>query len=148
MRQVIALFSVQKDLVDIGTITTQRQLVLAVTPPQPISEVGIRSTPVEDLYVILATVDDAVLLGSNDPQFQRATFQVLVNPLVPWIWYGGLIVAAGALIGLWPGAGAPTRSRQIGSGVGVGAAVGAGTSGRGSETSTPDSTTSAPAPVG
>ncbi len=70
---------------------------------------------VEDLYLILATVDDEILLGSNEPQFQQATFQVLVNPLVPWIWYGGLIIAAGALIGLWPGAGIPTRTRQIGS---------------------------------
>ena len=148
MRQAIALFSVQKDGVDIGSITTQRQLVLATTPPQPISEVGIRSTLLEDLYVILATVDDAVLLGSNDPQFQQATFQVMVNPLVPWIWYGGLIIATGALIGLWPGAGVPTRSRRMGSGFRAGAAVGAGTSGRESEASTPDSTTSAPTTVG
>ena len=116
MRQVIALFSVEKDGVPVGSITTQRQLNLAVSPPQPISEVGIRSTFVEDLYVILATVDDEVLLGSNEPEFQRATFQVLVNPLVPWIWYGGLIIAAGALIGLWPGVGVPTRTQRIGFG--------------------------------
>jgi cytochrome c-type biogenesis protein CcmF len=116
MRQVIALFSVEKDGVPVGSITTQRQLNLAVSPPQPISEVGIRSTFVEDLYLILATVDDEVLLGSNDPAFQRATFQVLVNPLVPWIWYGGLIIAAGALIGLWPGVGVPTRTQRIGFG--------------------------------
>jgi cytochrome c-type biogenesis protein CcmF len=148
MRQVIALFTVEKDGVDIGSITTQRQLVLAVNPPQPISEVGIRSTFVEDLYVILATVDDAVLLGSNEPQFQRATFQVLVNPLVPWIWYGGLIVALGALIGLWPGAGVPTRSRQAGST--ARAARGGGLAGVGmdSEAYTSDSSTSAPATVG
>ncbi len=138
MRQVIALFSVQRDGVDIGSITTERQLVLAVTPPQPISEVGIRSTFVEDLYVILATVDDAVLLGSNEPQFQQATFQVLVNPLVPWIWYGGLIIAVGALIGLWPGAGVPTRRSRIG----------AGTSETRSQASTPDSSQSATATVG
>jgi cytochrome c-type biogenesis protein CcmF len=30
------------------------------------------------------------------------TFRVIVNPLVTWMWIGGLIALAGALIGLWP----------------------------------------------
>jgi hypothetical protein len=32
-----------------------------------------------------------------------ATFRVIVNPLVTWIWIGGLIVLCGALVALWPG---------------------------------------------
>ena len=136
-RQAIALFRVSVDGVDAGTMTTQRQLVTAVMPPQPISEVGIRSTFVEDLYLVLATVEDGLLLGNNEPQFQQATFQVLVNPLVPWIWYGGLVVAAGALIGLWPGGGAPVpRTAQTG-----------GREGDADEASTPEPS-SAPAAVG
>ncbi|HEY0392758.1 MAG TPA: heme lyase CcmF/NrfE family subunit [Solirubrobacterales bacterium] len=35
-----------------------------------------------------------------------ATFRVIVNPLVTWMWIGGLIALAGALIGLWPTRGA------------------------------------------
>jgi hypothetical protein len=31
-----------------------------------------------------------------------ATFRVIINPLVTWMWIGGLIALAGALIGLWP----------------------------------------------
>jgi cytochrome c-type biogenesis protein CcmF len=31
-----------------------------------------------------------------------ATFKVIVNPLVTWMWIGGLIALAGALIALWP----------------------------------------------
>jgi cytochrome c-type biogenesis protein CcmF len=31
-----------------------------------------------------------------------STFRVIVNPLVTWIWIGGLIALAGALIALWP----------------------------------------------
>jgi cytochrome c-type biogenesis protein CcmF len=31
-----------------------------------------------------------------------ATFRVIVDPLVTWIWVGGLIALAGALIALWP----------------------------------------------
>jgi len=33
-----------------------------------------------------------------------ATFRVLVSPLVTWIWIGALVVFAGGLIALWPGA--------------------------------------------
>jgi cytochrome c-type biogenesis protein CcmF len=38
-----------------------------------------------------------------------ATFKVIVNPLVTWMWIGGLIALAGALIALWP-----TRGRRRG----------------------------------
>jgi cytochrome c-type biogenesis protein CcmF len=38
-----------------------------------------------------------------------ATFRVIVNPLVTWIWIGGLIALAGALIAIWPAR--PTRRR-------------------------------------
>jgi cytochrome c-type biogenesis protein CcmF len=31
-----------------------------------------------------------------------ATFRVIVNPLVTWMWIGGLIALAGALIAIWP----------------------------------------------
>jgi len=30
------------------------------------------------------------------------TFRVIVDPLVTWIWIGGLIALAGALIAIWP----------------------------------------------
>lgn len=59
---------------------------------QPTTEVAIRSTLVEDLYVILAQVD----------QDGRATFKVLINPLLVWIWIGGFVLAVGAIIAMWP----------------------------------------------
>jgi hypothetical protein len=34
-----------------------------------------------------------------------ATFRVIVDPLVTWMWIGGLIALAGALIALWPSRG-------------------------------------------
>jgi cytochrome c-type biogenesis protein CcmF len=36
------------------------------------------------------------------------TFRVIVNPLVTWIWIGGLIALAGAVIAIWP-----RRRRQV-----------------------------------
>jgi cytochrome c-type biogenesis protein CcmF len=38
-----------------------------------------------------------------------ATFRVIVNPLVTWIWIGGLISLAGALIAIWPARSASRR---------------------------------------
>jgi cytochrome c-type biogenesis protein CcmF len=38
-----------------------------------------------------------------------ATFRVIVDPLVTWMWIGGLIALAGAMIALWP-----TRGRRRG----------------------------------
>lgn len=37
------------------------------------------------------------------------TYKVIVNPLVTWMWIGGLIALAGALIAIWP-----TRGRRRG----------------------------------
>src|SRR5499427_6161360 len=62
-------------------------------PKQPTTEVANRSTLREDLYVVL---------GSYDPQQKLATIQAYVNPLVVWIWLGGLVAAIGTAIAAWP----------------------------------------------
>ena len=56
---------------------------------QALTHVAIRSTPVADLYIIL------VGTGAND----SASFRILVNPLVTWIWAGGAIIILGVLMG-------------------------------------------------
>lgn len=59
---------------------------------QPVSEVAIRTTALEDVYVILAGwTEDGT-----------ATFRVLINPLVVWIWVGGGLMLLGGLIAMWP----------------------------------------------
>ena len=78
---------------------------------QPTTEVGIRSSFREDLYIILSDVENIQGAVNNLPTAQTATFTVLINPLVNWIWIGGMIVALGGLIGLWPSAAiAPARA--------------------------------------
>jgi cytochrome c-type biogenesis protein CcmF len=71
------------------------------------SHVGIRRAWNEDLYLILAGVDDieGVVRGTNERPI--ATFRILINPLVTWIWIGGGIMALGTLIAVWPGGGTP-----------------------------------------
>jgi cytochrome c-type biogenesis protein CcmF len=34
---------------------------------------------------------------------KTATVKVIVEPLIPWIWFGGLVVVMGAVIGLFQG---------------------------------------------
>jgi cytochrome c-type biogenesis protein CcmF len=63
---------------------------------QPIAQVGIRSTPWEDLYITL---------GGVEPDGSAATAKVMVNPMVMWIWLGGLIITFGALITMIPSRG-------------------------------------------
>jgi cytochrome c-type biogenesis protein CcmF len=60
---------------------------------QPATDVAIRSTPVSDLYVVLAGFDEASA---------TATFQVFLTPLVFWIWLGGFVMALGTVVAMWP----------------------------------------------
>jgi len=107
--QAQAVMRVQKDGEPAGTISTEKRMYL--TFPAPVTEVGIRSTALEDLYVILANAEDLGAALGNDPEGQRATFEVQINPLVGWIWYGGLIITLGALIAIWPSKGSLPEMR-------------------------------------
>ncbi len=60
---------------------------------EPTTEVAMRRSISEDLYVTLATYD----VGD-----QSAAFQVTVNPLVNWIWFGFAIMALGMGLALLP----------------------------------------------
>ncbi len=62
-------------------------------PDKPHTEVATRSTWREDLY--------AILNGYNI-RTGEVTLRILINPLVPWIWMGCVILSAGSLFLLWP----------------------------------------------
>ncbi len=85
-----AIFEVDKDDKSVGTVISEKHLFENF---QPATEVGIRSTLKEDLYVILADYDRAADI---------ATVSVMVNPLVLWIWLGGTIMVLGTMIALAP----------------------------------------------
>ena len=75
----------------IGTIESSKRL--EGRAQELVTDVGIRSTPREDLYVILSGLTD---------DLSEATFKVFVNPLMMWIWVGGGVLVAGTLIAFWP----------------------------------------------
>jgi cytochrome c-type biogenesis protein CcmF len=66
--------------------------------------VGDRTLPPEEGIIAIAYLARAYL--KHPP---RAEFNLLVSPLVMWIWLGGLIAFGGGLIALWP---APSTVRR------------------------------------
>ena len=104
----VALLSVERNGEPVGALSSERRFYRVNR--QMVTEVGIRSTAVEDLYVILADVEDFEGMVGNNPDAQRIVVQVMVNPLVGWIWYGTVILAIGALVALWPTADLRRRS--------------------------------------
>jgi cytochrome c-type biogenesis protein CcmF len=56
---------------------------------QALTHVAIATTPLADVYLILAGTGED---GS-------ASFRVFVNPLVTWIWAGGAVIIAGVILG-------------------------------------------------
>jgi cytochrome c-type biogenesis protein CcmF len=61
---------------------------------QPMTIPGVRSTWEDDFYVLLVNWESI-----SD---QGVTFKVYHNPLVNWLWLGGLVFILGTLIAAWP----------------------------------------------
>jgi cytochrome c-type biogenesis protein CcmF len=105
-RQVTAAtIEVRRDGKRLGLMTTEkRQHVDGLGRPtfQPSTAVGIRSNPLEDLYVVLGGVVNGT---------EQAVLRFTINPLVWWVWYGGMVVVLGGLIVMWPGGGPPAVKR-------------------------------------
>jgi cytochrome c-type biogenesis protein CcmF len=89
--RVATLGIARADGTSLGTVTSMRSVF--VNRDQPATEVGIRSTPFADLYLVLQAAD--VKAGI-------ASLALFVNPGVSWIWMGGLVVLAGGAIAGWP----------------------------------------------
>ncbi len=75
---------------DLGAFEARRNLFL--TSQDATTDVALRSTPRDDLYVIL----------TGWTQDGRAALRLLVNPLVMWLWAGGLVLTLGAVITMLP----------------------------------------------
>jgi cytochrome c-type biogenesis protein CcmF len=99
-----ATVEVAKDGKRAGLMTSEkRQHVDSFDRPtfEPSTEVGIRSTLQEDLYIVFA--------GSVEGT-EEAVYRFNINPLVWWVWFGGFILALGGVLTMWPGGGAVTSA--------------------------------------
>lgn len=83
----------------VKTITPHIELYTRTNQPMTIPDA--RSTISEDFYVLLVNWEPT----SAD----AATFRIYLNPLVNWVWAGGLVFVLGTLIAAWPD---PREERQ------------------------------------
>ncbi|MFL5559483.1 MAG: heme lyase CcmF/NrfE family subunit [Gemmatimonadaceae bacterium] len=113
-REVTAIaLDVSRDGRPAGVITSEkRQHVDSRGAPtfEPSTEVGIKGSFKQDVYVVLAGVrvvrgpvaSGAGVLGPGPTE--AAEIRVTFNPLVRWVWLGGALMAIGGLVVMWPAA--------------------------------------------
>ena len=91
-QMVTAHLTLFKDGVEIGQLYPARWF-FRKHETEPTTEVAIRRSLSEDVYVTLASYD----IGD-----QSANFQLTINPLVNWLWFGFTVLALGTGIALLP----------------------------------------------
>ncbi|HEY2517625.1 MAG TPA: cytochrome c-type biogenesis CcmF C-terminal domain-containing protein, partial [Polyangiaceae bacterium] len=74
-------------------VTSPAKFIYKKSPESPTTEVAQLHSIRDDLYVVVGTVN---------PQTHVASFQVHVNPLVGWIWFGCIVLIFGSVICMWP----------------------------------------------
>jgi len=87
-----AVVSVYKDGNYVGELYPRRDYYYE--SQQPMTIPGVRSTWEDDFYILLVDWQPVSTAG--------ATFKVYHNPLVNWLWLGGIVFILGTLIAAWP----------------------------------------------
>jgi cytochrome c-type biogenesis protein CcmF len=90
-RQVWADLAVRQDGQALGTIEPARQYHVNFEL-EPNTKVALLTSARDDLYVVL----------SGWQADGTASFFIFVNPLVVWLWIGGVVLLLGSLVTLWP----------------------------------------------
>lgn len=97
-------FEVHKDGTLVAVLSPEKRLYRS--PPMPTTEAAIHTTGVSDLYAVIA---------DPDPEKPGAyVTRLYYEPLVPFLWYGSLLMALGGLVSLTDRrhrVGAPVRKR-------------------------------------
>jgi cytochrome c-type biogenesis protein CcmF len=73
------------------------------TWPQPRTNVAVRGTLAEDLYIVLAGWE----------QDGTTALKINVNPLMMWAWIGMYVMVFGTIFALWPGKGTALGPKYI-----------------------------------
>ncbi len=82
-RVLMAVMEVSRGTKRLGLLYPQRNFHFAQRQPQ--SEIGLRVGLAEDLYLVLTQMDAT----------RTATVRAWVNPLMAWLWIGGLVMTLG-----------------------------------------------------
>jgi len=99
-----AVVSVSKDGELLDELYPRRDLYYE--SGQPVTVPGVRSTLLDDFYVILVDWKEVSAEG--------ATFKVYHNPLVKWLWIGAWVFIVGVIAATWPPKKTPERGLKAG----------------------------------
>jgi cytochrome c-type biogenesis protein CcmF len=82
---------------------TPEEIIYDKNQDQPMSHVGLRPGPIEDVYTVLA---------GFEANGTTASFKVFINPLMSWMWVGGVVIILGFCLAIWPrGTAQPVEAR-------------------------------------
>ena len=87
----------------VGTIVPYREFFIQQQQPMTIPD--IHGGFGNELYVILAGWE-----GTGE----TASFTAYINPLINWLWFGGVVFVIGTLVAAWPTADRTPRTRTVG----------------------------------
>jgi cytochrome c-type biogenesis protein CcmF len=87
----------------LGTLLPEQHIYYKRPDQQRTTEVAIRSTLREDLYILYE--------GQN--QQNQAFFTAYVNPLVMWVWIGCWVMTLGMIVVIWPDKPVEHRRHQV-----------------------------------
>ena len=99
-RSMVARFQVQSDGEELGVV--EPRLNHYKSMGTPIGTPEVRTGLDEDLYLSLVNVD---------PAAGTASLEVLVQPLVWWLWFGGALMALGTVVAGWPSRARPAAPK-------------------------------------
>jgi cytochrome c-type biogenesis protein CcmF len=91
-RMVFADVDVFKNGQAIGSASPAK-FIYKKSMQSPTTEVAMLHTTRDDLYLVV---------GNINPETKLASFQIHVNPLVTWIWFGCVILILGSIVCMWP----------------------------------------------
>jgi cytochrome c-type biogenesis protein CcmF len=63
---------------------------------QAVSEIAIRESLLEDIYLVFQGP------APSDPSGRTGAFHIYLNPLVVWVWIGGVVLGLGTIVALLP----------------------------------------------
>jgi cytochrome c-type biogenesis protein CcmF len=91
-REVVeATASLYRDGVFVRTLKPRRDFFSELQ--QPMTVPAVYSTPGVDVYVLL--------VGWEEIGWEASTFKIYVNPLINWVWAGGVTFILGTLLAAW-----------------------------------------------
>ena len=94
-----ASVEVRKDGERVGVMRSERRQYFTTSgfgrqsSFQPATEAGIASGLKEDLYIVF---------GGSVGGTEEAVYRFTINPLVWWVWFGGLMLVVGGTVVMWP----------------------------------------------